>query len=42
MLKTGLRCGFSMFYIYKRCRFACPENCKNGLFLFSFYPIFGV
>ena len=41
MLKTGLRCGFSMFYIYKRCRFACPENCKNGLFLFSFLPNFG-
>ena len=35
MLKTGLRCDFYMFYIYKRCRFACPENCKNG---FSFSP----
>ena len=28
MLKTGLRCVFSMFYIYKRCRFACSDNCK--------------
>ena len=30
-----------MFYTWMWCHFACPDNCKNGLFPFSFSPNLG-